>query len=93
LDNEWKQIRGIVERGDIPSGERIKEYVLSCCQRGDISADVEKVLVCISDILRLEEDYALACESGFVQLLCALESDKPAQELQIALSAVSFEYQ
>jgi len=93
LDNEWSRIKEIVDNGSIPSGERIKEYVLSCCQRGDISAEVEKVLVCISDILRLEEDYALACEPGFVRLLSVLESDKPAQELQIALSAVSFEQQ
>jgi len=90
LDKEWSRIEEIVDKGSIPSGERIKEYVLSCCQKGDISGDVEKVLVCISEILRLEEDYALACEPGFVRLLSVLESDKPMQEMQVALSGISF---
>jgi len=90
LDKEWSSIQEMVNKGNIPSGEKIKEYVLSCCQKGDISQDMEKVLVCISQILRLEEDYAVACEPGFIQLLSILESDKPPHELQLALSAVSF---
>ncbi|MDD5099064.1 MAG: hypothetical protein PHP35_01865 [Candidatus Colwellbacteria bacterium] len=80
----------MLKKGNIPSGERIKEYVLSCCQKDNISKDMEKVLVCISEILRLEEDYVVACEPGFIQLLSVLESDKSPQELQLALSEVSF---
>ncbi|MDD2703428.1 MAG: hypothetical protein PHC33_05430, partial [Candidatus Omnitrophica bacterium] len=90
LDKEWSSIQEMVNKGNIPSGETIKEYVLSCCQKGDISQDMEKVLACIFQILRLEEDYAVACEPGFIQLLSILESDKPPHELQLALSAVLF---
>ncbi|MDD2703005.1 MAG: hypothetical protein PHC33_03250, partial [Candidatus Omnitrophica bacterium] len=91
LDNEWSRIQEMVNQGNIPSGEKIREYVFSCCQKGDIRRDIEKALVCISDILRLEEDYALACEPGFIQLLSVLELDKSPQDLQLALSAVSFQ--
>jgi len=89
LDKEWSGIRETVGKGAIPSGEKIRTYVLSCCQKGDISADIDKVLACISDILRMEEDYAVAAELGFTQLFAVLGSGKSGQEMQSALSAVS----
>ena len=90
LDKEWNKIEESVNKGYIPSGETIKEYILSCFQKPDINRDIEKALGCISNILRLEEDYALYCEPGFIELLNLLESDKSAQELKVALSSVSF---
>ncbi len=89
LDKEWDSIREMVQKGQIPSGKKIKEYVMSCCREKDITQELEKVLVCISDILRLEEDYVIPCEPGFIQLLAVLESAQSPQELQQALSAVS----
>lgn len=90
LDTAWKQIRDMVDKGVIPSGKNIQEYVMSCCQKGDVSGDVEKVLACISEILRIEEDYGVAAEPGFIQLLCALDSNNNGPELQAALSAIVF---
>lgn len=90
LDEEWNGIRGAVDKGDIPSAEKLRDYIMSCCQRDDISADIEKVFVCICDILRLEEDYAVACEPGFIQLVAVLESGSSAPEMQNLLEEISF---
>jgi hypothetical protein len=91
LDKERDNIREMIHKGIVPLGEKIKAYALSVCQKHDIGPDVAQLLSCISDILRLEEDYALDCEPGFIQLLSVLESDKSPQELRLALSAISFD--
>lgn len=91
LDKEWERIKEMVDKGTIPSGEKLKEYILSCSQKQDIEHDIERMLACISEILRLEEDYVLAAEPGFVRFLAVLESDKPPSEMLRALSMVSFE--
>jgi hypothetical protein len=88
LDKEWSRIREAVDKGNIPSGAAIKTYLLYCCQQDGVNGGMWEVIACVSDILRLEEDYVIATEPGFLQLLEVLESEKTGKELQTALQAV-----
>ena len=75
LDVVWSQIQKMVRGGIIPSGERLWEYAYSCCQQGSVQ-EITKVLACIADILRLEEEQAQTTEAGLKELLVLLESGK-----------------
>jgi len=90
LDEEWQQIQGMIQAGIIPASDRIKEYLQACCVKGDINPQVDKVLSCIADILRLEEDQLKPTEAAFREFLALLESDKPAGDLQVALARIAF---
>ncbi|MFA6217465.1 MAG: hypothetical protein WDL87_07435 [Candidatus Omnitrophota bacterium] len=90
LNEEWQQIQDMIQAGIIPASDRIKEYLEACCFKDDINPQVEKVLACIADILRLEEDQLKPTESAFRDFLALLESDKPAGDLQVALTKIAF---
>lgn len=83
LDTEWQQIQDMIQKGIIPSTQRIKEYLMSC-YRDEEFAKEDKILVYIADILRLEEERCLSTDSALKELLVLLESDKQTikQELQ-----------
>ena len=74
LDTEWQQIQKMLNAGITPSTERIKEYVQACSQSANINEEIDKVLSCIADILRLEEESCLPTEAGLKELLVSLES-------------------
>ena len=88
LDAEWQQIQNMIQAGIIPSGERIKEYLKVSCQKEGFSQEIDKMLACLADILRLEEEEVLPTDSTFKEILTLLESDKSAQEMQFALSKI-----
>lgn len=87
-DPEWQQIQNMLNAGIIPSIERIKEYLQSCCDKEDSIRQVDKVLGCIADILRLEEDRVATTDSALKELLVLLESEKSGKELKFAISKI-----
>lgn len=88
LDNEMKQIQDMLKAGITPSSERIKEYALasSSLKPEDYSREIDQLLGCIADVFRLEEEKAKPTPQILKDVLILLESDKPAQELQLALA-------
>ncbi|MFA5311235.1 MAG: hypothetical protein WC355_02865 [Candidatus Omnitrophota bacterium] len=56
-----QQIKKMVQGGILPSGERVKELVAACVQKGEINAYADNLLLSLVDILKLEEENA--CES------------------------------
>ncbi|MFH1457641.1 MAG: hypothetical protein ABIG31_00515 [Candidatus Omnitrophota bacterium] len=89
LNNEWQQIENMLNAGIIPSCERIREYLAVSCQSQDCSQRIDSVLACLADILRLEEERAALTEPALKEILVLLESDKPADEMQLALSRIN----
>ncbi|MFH1442245.1 MAG: hypothetical protein ABIH18_09455 [Candidatus Omnitrophota bacterium] len=85
---EWLEIEKMVNAGIIPSSQRIKECLVSSCVRQDFAQNLDKVICCFGNILRLEEERLKPADSGMCEILSLLESDKPADELQAALSDV-----
>lgn len=89
LNTEWGQIQNMLNAGIIPSSERIKEYLIVCCKNGDFNQEIDKVLSCIANILRLQEDNCCATESSFREILSLLESGKSTEELTFALANIT----
>jgi len=56
-----------------PSLERIREYLLSL---EDPNSQMDKVLACFANILRIEEDRVAKTASGLKEILVLLESGK-----------------
>lgn len=77
--------------GITPSSERIKEYVQSCSQQPGLNQEIDKVIYCIAGMLRLEEERVENTEPGLKEILSLLESDKPANEMQLALAKITVE--
>lgn len=88
LDKEWTQIQALVNSGIIPSCQRIKDYLQASCSSDDSSQRMEKMLTCIADMLRLEEEQVVNTSPDLKQLIALLESDKPKGELQLVLSSI-----
>jgi len=89
LDLEWAQIQNMVNAGIIPSNERIREYVLASCLKQSFTLEMNKVLGCIADVMRLEEDRVSDSDAGLKNLLALIESGKPDNELQFDLSRLN----
>jgi hypothetical protein len=88
LDEAWVQIQNMLHAGIIPSSERIKEYLQACCEKKDIHQEIDKILACIADILRLQEERAISTDLSLKKMLALLESDKPANEMQFVLTKI-----
>ncbi|MFA6130369.1 MAG: hypothetical protein WC731_05245 [Candidatus Omnitrophota bacterium] len=84
-DKEWQEIERMANSGIAPSSERLREYLLSL---QDPSSQTDKVLACIADILRQEEEKACCTESSLKEILALLESGKPDKELRLALTKI-----
>jgi hypothetical protein len=82
LDTEWSGIERLVNAGIIPSTERIKEYVQASCFNGNLDKDIDKVISCISDILRMEEVRCTPTETELKDILIVLESANSPQDLR-----------
>ena len=68
--------------GITPSSERIKEYIQTSCAQDNITQDKDKILLCISDILRLQEERCDHTDATLRDVLVVLESTKSTQELK-----------
>ncbi len=73
------------------STDRIKEYLKSCCANSAINQEADKILSCLAEILRIEEERVESTEPGLKEMLILLESDKPVNELQLALAKITVE--
>ncbi len=80
LNQELQEIQKMVDAGIIPSTDRIKEYVQVSCLKGN--SDMQKVVSCIADILRLEEERCSPTEATLKDILVVLESGRTTQELR-----------
>jgi hypothetical protein len=81
LSEEWDQIERMVSGGITPSAERIKEFVQAACAQGVAERDIEKVVSCISDILRQQEESCCETEATLKDILVVLEAADSEAEL------------
>ncbi|MDO8662854.1 MAG: transglutaminase domain-containing protein [Candidatus Omnitrophota bacterium] len=88
LDAEWAEIENMLKAGIIPSNQRLKEYVASSCLRQALGRQMGKVLGCIANILRMEEERVTETEPELEDMLVLIESGKPENELQLSLAQI-----
>lgn len=84
LDQEWQAIEAMNKAGIKPSAERIREYAQASSALGRIAQDRERILACISDILRKEETCCDSTEPVLRDVLVVLESMGSERELKEA---------
>jgi hypothetical protein len=83
LNSEWQEIENLVNSGITPSAERIKEYVQASCYKGSVDrGDIDKVISCISDILRVEEEHYSSTDPTLKDILVVLDSVNSVQQLK-----------
>lgn len=80
VSRELGEIQRLIETGISPSAERIKEYVQASSIQDNL--DMDKVVSCISDILRHEEETCFQTEPVLRDILVILESSRSSQELK-----------
>lgn len=59
MDQELAALRNMVKAGLVPSGERVKEYLAACFQKGRFEEKQDDLLVCLAEIYSLEEEEVL----------------------------------
>jgi hypothetical protein len=82
LGEEWQQIERMASSGIAPSPERIKEYIQASCAQDSITQHKEKILLCILDILRQEEERCEHTNPTLRDILVVLESMSNPQEFR-----------
>ena len=89
LAAEWQEIQKMLSAGITPSNERIKEYVFASCQRGVLDQQMDSILGCIANIMRIEEDRDLPGDTELRDILVLVDSEKTADELKLSLINIS----
>jgi len=83
------QFQNMIAGELIPSTQRIKEYLEASCLGPNCQERIRKASSCIAAILRLEEERLSPTEPELKEILALVESDKPAEELMLALAKIS----
>jgi|GEM_PF-3927692 len=74
LDEELRQIQKMLAAGITPSGERMKEYVAACYQKGELKTYVDGIVGCLVDICKLEEQKVAQTPKEVKELLLIMDS-------------------
>jgi len=71
----------MVSSGIAPSGERIREYLQASSVKGNLDNDADKVLACISDVLRMDEENCSSSDETLKDVLIVLEASRSSSEI------------
>jgi fructose 1,6-bisphosphate aldolase/phosphatase len=76
VEQEFAQVENMVERGLLPSGERIKELLAACSQKGELESRQERIMVLLVKMGMLEEENCCTQEASkeFKEALVLAES-------------------
>ena len=87
-DKEWQEIRNMLNAGIVPSSQRLKDFAAASCVNKDFEKDIDKILGCIADIFRMEEDRVAETDPALTDLVVLLESKNQTQELVLGLNNI-----
>jgi hypothetical protein len=82
---EWQEIENMLNAGIMPSMQRIKDYI--GFSNGQ-AKEIDRILICIADIFRMEEDKVLESEPVLKDMLVLVESKSNAEELLLGLNNI-----
>ncbi|MBI4708298.1 MAG: hypothetical protein HY761_10315, partial [Candidatus Omnitrophica bacterium] len=74
LDEEFQQIQKMLQAGIAPSGDRIKEYLAACKQKGEWNNRIADVVGCLAEICRIEEDNVSEVSPGIKEAILLADS-------------------
>ncbi|MDO8748326.1 MAG: hypothetical protein Q7J72_04320 [Candidatus Omnitrophota bacterium] len=73
LDKELTDIQRMVNSGIVPSGNRLKEYLSACYQKGEFDSRREGIIVSLVEICNLEESLAVESDPALREALVMAE--------------------
>jgi len=76
LDQELEALCNMVKAGMVPAGERVKEYLAACFQKGKIEEKQDDLLVCLAEIYRLAEEENLEISPQLRESLVIVDTGK-----------------
>jgi hypothetical protein len=88
LPQEWPEIENLVNAGIMPSGERIKEYIQGACIQNEAYDSMDKVILCIADIFRSDEENYVLTDSALRDILIVFTSGISTSELKRIFTGV-----
>lgn len=74
LETELNQIQGMVRAGIIPSGDRLKEYIAACYQKGELQKHLDGIVACLVDICKLEEEQVSESQAALKESLVIIDA-------------------
>jgi triosephosphate isomerase len=74
LGSEFAQIQKMLKAGITPSGERLKEYVAACYQKGVLKEHTDEIVASLVNICKLEEERVDTSTTEFKEVLLMLDS-------------------
>lgn len=74
LDEELSQIKDMLKAGITPSGERLKEYVAACYQKGVLKQHMDEIVASLVDTCKLEEEKMDQATNEVKELMLILDS-------------------
>ena len=86
LTREWSDIVRLVSSGITPSTERLKEYFAASCFKGNFDNDAGKIISCIANILRMEEENCSLTDPGLKDILVVSGSGRSGKDIKLALA-------
>ena len=86
LKQEWSDIERLINSGITPSAERIKDYLVASSFKGNLDNDMDKIVSCISDLLRMEEESCFSTDPTLKDILVVLGSGRSGEELKVAFA-------
>ncbi|HBU09156.1 MAG TPA: hypothetical protein DEA99_08355, partial [Candidatus Omnitrophica bacterium] len=69
LDTELADIRNMVKGGMAPSGQRLKEYLAACFEKGETEDKVDSLIFCLADIFELQQFEAREASPDYKEAL------------------------
>jgi len=86
LTKEWSDIQRLVASGITPSAERLKDYLAASSFKGSLGKDMRKIISCISDVLRMQEQSCVLADPALKDMLIVLGSGRSAEELKLVFA-------
>ena len=90
-DEEWREFNKMIQGRIVPSLDRMKEYIETSQNETILKERINKVRICLAEILRIDEESATPSDTMFTNLLELTEKDYSAQDFKLALAKISAE--
>jgi len=74
LNEELAQIQRMLQAGIIPSGERLKEYVAACYQKGELKEYLDGIVASVVDTCKLQEENVEVTSNALKEVMLILDS-------------------
>ncbi|MBU1125639.1 MAG: hypothetical protein KKC84_06415, partial [Candidatus Omnitrophica bacterium] len=76
LSEEWQHVQKMLSAGITPSAQRISDYIQVCRQSQNYNQEIGRILGCIAEIMRVQEDKVLSVDKNLTGVLYALGEKK-----------------